>query len=293
MDSEALARLRLFAAIEGGSVPWTRLISELGAEAVVELIEESNPRTSSVNIGSIKSRLAASSASELISEVERAGAFFLLPTDPDWPTQLNDLAASPIGLMVKGNRSSLSRLSNSLAIVGTRNPSNYGSRIASDFAFGAGDRGWSVISGGAYGIDSVAHKGALLNEGTTCAVLASGFNQSYPAGNLGLFEEICEEGVLISEVMPHVRAEPFRFLTRNRLIAALSQATIVIEAAYRSGSLRTARDAAEIFRYVFAVPGPITSPTSEGCHRLIAERSAELVTSIAEVFEVVSPLNVK
>jgi predicted Rossmann fold nucleotide-binding protein DprA/Smf involved in DNA uptake len=108
-----------------------------------------------------------------------------------------------------------------------------------------------------------------------------------------LFAEICESGILISEVMPDVPAIPHRFLTRNRLIAGLSKATVVVEAAFRSGSLRTARDAAEIFRPVMAVPGPITAPTSEGCHRLIVERVAELVTSVSEIMELVKPINIK
>jgi DNA processing protein len=152
------------------------------------------------------------------------------------------------------------------------------------------DRGWIVVSGGAYGIDSAAHRGAILAEGQTIAVLGSGVNAVFPSGNEGLFREIMENGLLVSEVLPNVHAIPARFLIRNRLIAAISRATVVVEAAFRSGSLRTARDAAEIFRPVMAVPGPITSPTSDGCHRLIGERSAEIVTSVADLMELVGPL---
>jgi DNA processing protein len=125
------------------------------------------------------------------------------------------------------------------------------------------------------------------------AILGGGFNKNYPAAHEKLFAEILQSGLLISEVMPDVHAASHRFLIRNRLIAAISKATVVVEAAFRSGSLRTARDAAEIFRPVMAVPGPINSPTSEGCHRLIAERCAELVSSISEVMELVLPLAVK
>ena len=146
------------------------------------------------------------------------------------------------------------------------------------------------MSGGAYGIDSAAHRGALAAEGRTIAVIASGIDLQYPAGNARLFDEICENGAIVSEVMPDVRALPHRFLTRNRLIAALSQSTLVVEAAFRSGSLRTARDAAELFRPVMAIPGPINSPASEGCHRLIGERAAELVTSLADAIELISAL---
>jgi len=165
--------------------------------------------------------------------------------------------------------------------------------VAGDFGAGLADRDWSVISGGAIGIDSYAHKGALIAEGFTVAVLGGGISKSYPSTNQAMFEEIVETGLLISEVMPQVPALPHRFLIRNRLIAALSKATVVVEAAFRSGSLRTARDAAEIFRPVMAVPGPISAPTSEGCHRLISERCAELVASISDVMELVLPVGDK
>jgi len=146
------------------------------------------------------------------------------------------------------------------------------------------------VSGGAYGIDTHAHRGCIAAEGRTIAVVASGIDVDYPAGNARLFAEIQESGAIISEVMPGVRARPERFLTRNRIIAAISLGTIVIEAAFRSGSLRTARDAAELMRIVMAVPGPITSPTSDGCHRLIGERCAEIVTSVSDAMELLEPL---
>ena len=119
------------------------------------------------------------------------------------------------------------------------------------------------------------------------ALNASGIDVNYPAGNARLFAEICESGAMVTEFMPGNKALPSRFLTRNRLIAAISKATLVVEAAFRSGSLRTARDAAELFRPVMAIPGPINSPTSEGCHRLIGERAAEIVTSVADAVEFV------
>jgi DNA protecting protein DprA len=221
-------------------------------------------------------------------EVEKTGAKFLIPEDVEWPPQLNDLAVPPIGLFIKGNVEALSI--QSLAIVGTRNPTPYGVRAAQEFAAGFVDREWAIVSGGAYGIDSAAHKGALVAEGVTIAVTASGLDSMYPSGNQRLFEEILENGAIISEYLPGVVARPHRFLVRNRLIAALSKATLVVEAAFRSGSLRTARDAAELARPVMAIPGPITAPTSEGCHRLIGERSAELVTSIADAHELITSL---
>ena len=121
-------------------------------------------------------------------------------------------------------------------------------------------------------------------------MIASGIDTPYPSGNSRLFDEICENGAIISEVATGVPALPHRFLTRNRIIAALSQSTLVVEAAFRSGSLRTARDAAQLLRPVMAIPGPINSPSSEGCHRLIGERAAELVTSVADACELISAL---
>jgi DNA processing protein len=152
------------------------------------------------------------------------------------------------------------------------------------------DHGFVTVSGGALGIDTEVHRSTLDSEGITIAILGSGLAVEYPASNRRLFEEISEHGAVISEVMPHVTARPERFLTRNRLIAAIASATVVIEAAHRSGSLRTARDAAELLRPVMAIPGLITSPTSEGCHRLISDRSAEIVTSVTDVVAMISPL---
>ncbi len=220
--------------------------------------------------------------------IQQCGGELLIPEDPRWPALLNDLEVPPIALVVKGDTSILK--SESLAIVGTRNPTPYGVRNAQEFAAGFVDRGWAIVSGGAYGIDSAAHKGALIAEGLTIAVTASGLDSTYPAGNQRLFDEIVENGAIITEYLPGVIARPHRFLVRNRLIAALSRGTVVIEAAFRSGSLRTARDASDLLRPVMAIPGPINAPTSEGCHRLIGERSAELVTSVADAYELLTSL---
>jgi DNA protecting protein DprA len=224
-----------------------------------------------------------------LESIEKAGGIFITPGDACWPQQIDDLETPPIGLVVKGKVDSLQ--GRSIAIVGTRNPTPYGARIASDFAAGFVDREWSIVSGGAYGIDTHAHKGALIAEGITIAVIASGIDINYPAGNERLFTEISELGAIVSEVMPGTPAFPSRFLTRNRIIAALSKSTLVVEAAFRSGSLRTARDAAELMRPVMAIPGPINSPTSEGTHRLIGERAAEIVTSVSDALELISSLD--
>lgn len=286
MNPEKAARLELFAAIEGGSTFWTSEIASQGVIQTLHSIKDGFYRSSKGE--KTLSQIHPGGADELLSLIDNAGGSFLTPEDLGWPTQLNDLAAMPIGLIVKGRVECLSQ--RSIAIVGTRNPTPYGAHIASDFAAGFVDREWLIVSGGAYGIDTHAHKGALIAEGVTIAVIASGIDINYPAGNERLFSEIAELGAIVSEVMPGTPAFPSRFLTRNRIIAALSKSTLVVEAAFRSGSLRTARDAAELLRPVMAIPGPINSPTSEGTHRLIGERAAEIVTSVADAIELISSL---
>lgn len=283
---ERAQRLALFSAIEGGAAFWSREIAERGVQSVCDRIQGSG--YDPIKHAGVIAKIKAFESAPAFQSIEKAGGRFIIPGDELWPLRVDELECPPIGLIVKGN---LEILSNpSLAIVGTRNPTPYGVRIAGDFAAGFVDREWDIVSGGAYGIDSAAHRGALVAEGRTIAVIASGIDLQYPSGNTRLFEEICENGAIVTEVMPGVPALPHRFLTRNRIIAALSQATLVVEAAFRSGSLRTARDAAELMRPVMAIPGPINSPSSEGCHRLIGERAAELVTSVADAIELISAL---
>lgn len=281
--NERAARAVLFSAIEGGHPFWAQEIFASNALTIYERIRSGS--YDAIKYDRLITTLKTTSVDQVLAAIDSAHGEFLIPGDDMWPISVEDLYAPPIALIAKGNLAALSV--QSLAIVGTRNPTNYGARIAGDFAAGFVDREWAIISGGAYGIDSFAHKGALIAEGSTVAVIASGIDVNYPAGNARLFSEICEAGAIVTEVMPGHPALPARFLTRNRLIAALSQATLVVEAAFRSGSLRTARDAAELLRPVMAIPGPINSPTSEGCHRLIGERAAEIVTSVADAVEFV------
>ena len=283
---ERAKRLALLGAIESGSSFWCREISSYGIHEVYERIIKNS--YDPIKHAAVIQRVESFESAPSFQAIEECSSQFLIPGDSDWPLRVDELECPPIGLIVKGNTKIFSNPS--LAIVGTRNPTPYGIRIAGDFAAGFVDREWDIVSGGAYGIDSAAHRGALVAEGRTIAVIASGIDLQYPAGNSRLFEEICENGAIMTEVMPGVPAMPHRFLTRNRLIAALSQATLVVEAAFRSGSLRTARDAAELMRPVMAIPGPINSPSSEGCHRLIGERAAELVTSVADAHELISAL---
>lgn len=265
-------RLAIASHYEPGTPKVARAIAERGVEEVYLQIPQ----------GELKD------LAQIIKNIDDRGGVFITPEDPRWPHSLDDLEVPPVGLVVKGNVEAL--YARSLAIVGTRNPTPYGIRNANEFAAGFVDREWAIISGGAYGIDSAAHKGALIAEGVTIAVTASGLDSPYPAGNQRLFEEIIENGAIVTEYLPGSIARPHRFLVRNRLIAALSKGTLVIEAAFRSGSLRTARDASDLLRPVMAIPGPITAPTSEGCHRLIGERCAELISSIPDALEYLSSM---
>jgi len=286
MTTPLLQRLALFDALECGNPYWSQQIGEFGIETVYEHLFLGV--YSAEKFGKIIKKVRSFNADKAFTEIDQSHSTFITPDDSRWPTMVNQLHNPPIGLLVKGHVDILNN--QSFSIVGTRNPTPYGVRIAGDFAAGFVDREWDIVSGGAYGIDTAAHRGALVAEGRTIAVIASGIDVHYPSGNTRLFDEICENGAIVSEVMPGVPALPHRFLTRNRLIAALSQATLVVEAAFRSGSLRTARDAAELMRPVMAIPGPINSPSSEGCHRLIGERAAELVTSVADAVELISAL---
>ena len=271
MSAELIARAQLFASVEPGLTFWSREVFENGAEMVLE----------NCRAGKYKyevTEILATNGEAVLERIEKAGYNFIAPGEI-----FEELPAPPIGLIAKGNVDLIGK--SAISIVGTRNPTQYGIKVASEMAANFVDREWVVVSGGAYGIDSAAHKGALIAEGETIAVLASGLDVIYPAGNVRLFEEIAESGLLLSEYMLGTKALPHRFLNRNRLIAALGKGTLVVEAAFRSGALRTANDAQHLNKVVMAIPGPINSPLSEGCHRLIGEGAAIICTGINDALE--------
>jgi DNA processing protein len=176
-----------------------------------------------------------------------------------------------------------------VAVVGARAATPYGERIATELGAGCTERGHPVVSGAAFGIDAAAHRGALGVGGPTVAVLACGVDRPYPRGHSGLIEQIAEQGAVVSEVPPGSSPTRWRFVERNRLIAALAQVTVVVEAGLRSGAAITAREATDLGRSVAAVPGPVTSPGSAGCHRLLRD-GAVCVTDAAEVVELLAPV---
>ena len=290
MIHEKTARLVLFSAIMPGNIFWGNQVASLGASQVYQKIIKESSYSRISDYQDVKEKVATLKPLDLIAELRKSDSEFISPTDLDWPIPLMDLSSPPIGLVIKGDREILGSLDRSISIVGSRRPTEYGLAVSNKLAADSATAKVVVISGGAYGIDTAAHKGAVGAGGSSVAVLAGGFNHLYPTENKRLFSQITNKGLLISEVMPSVKSQPSRFLIRNRLIAALSKATVVVEAEFVSGSIRTARDAAEIFRPVFAIPGQISSPLSAGCHRLIADRVADIATTLVEILEVITPL---
>ena len=293
MINETRARLILFSIIQPADPFWSYEINQRGGLSVYHRIISGNYYLKQQEILKLQQQIMQRQVKDLELEISKAGGVFITPEDNDWPISLADLATPPIGLVIAGDRSVLLKLDKSISIVGSRQPTNYGLQLSYSLASQASLAQLVVVSGGAYGIDTAAHQGALSVGGISIAVLAGGINRLYPLENQKLFKDITKSGLLISEVMPNTESKPYRFLIRNRLIAALSRSTVVVEAKFISGSIRTARDAAEIFRPVFAIPGPVTSPLSEGCHRLIAERVADIATSLDEILEVITPLQMR
>lgn len=210
----------------------------------------------------------------------------ITPRDSFWPAQLEDLGwAAPALLWVNGDPERVSNLEKSVAFVGSRSNSNYGEWVTAELVSKVGQRGYSIVSGGAYGIDGIAHRTALALDIPTAAVLAGGVDRLYPSGHIDLLNEIARNGVLLSELPPGSSPTKWRFLQRNRLIAALTKVTVVVEAGWRSGSINTANHAFNLSRPVAAVPGSVTSANSAGCHRLIREQVAQLVTTGDDILE--------
>jgi DNA processing protein len=230
------------------------------------------PRMTGPLIASVFS-MAAASRAEL-----------LVPGDPEWSPGLADLDDhAPLLLWGIGRVQLLAEFEHSIAMVGTRAATAYGSHVATELAAELAERGWTIVSGGAYGIDATAHRAALAAKGATVAVMAGGLNSFYPTGNVELIARVAREGLVIAEVPFGTPPTPFRFLARNRMIAAMTSAVVVVEAGKRSGSINTSNHAFDIGRPVGAVPGPITSPSSSGCHLLLKERPAELIATADDV----------
>lgn len=286
------ARIALACVCEPGEAGLADLIDRRGPTSVVAaLLAGSNvpiPRSSA-----IAARLAELDLAAQLSRVQDIGARIVVPGESEWPGQLDDLRAHrPLALWCWGEANLRLHALTSVAMVGARACTRYGEMVAREWSAVLASERTSVVSGGAYGIDGAAHRGALAVDGTTMCVLAGGVDQAYPRGHEGLFAQIVERGVLVSEAPMGETVRRRRFLTRNRLIAALATATCVVEAAHRSGSSRTATYAAELNRFVFAVPGPVTSETSVGTHRLIQDRVATLAGDVDDLRSALRTLKV-
>ncbi len=242
-------------------------------------------------LGRWRARLGWLPADADIARACRDGIRLVCPGDPEWPGGLDELGrARPYALWLRGHADLRLACQRSVSVVGSRAASGYGTHVAGEIAADLGERGWVIVSGGAYGIDAAAHRGALVGGASTVAVLACGVDHPYPAGHAGLFAEIAACGLVVSEWPPGRHPARLRFLVRNRTIAALTCGTVIVEAGERSGALNTARHAAQLGRPLMAVPGPVTSAQSAGCHRIIRDWGATCVTRADDIIEMLLPL---
>jgi len=290
VTDERVARALLSHLAEPGDRRIGGLLRESSAVEVVDMI-----RTGTTGLEAeerYRVRLDTARPEEHLARVEAVGGRLLMPGDLEWPRQLDDLGdAAPWALWARGTVDLRLSALRSVAVVGARAATRYGERVAAQLGSDLAASGWSVVSGGAFGIDKAAHLGALAVRGVTVAVLACGVDVSYPPSNDALFARIAADGLIVSEVPPGAAPHRTRFLIRNRVIAALTRGTVVVEAALRSGSLSTAHEAERLRRPVMGVPGPVSSEQSRGVHRAL-RNGALLVTSAAEVVEAVGGIGV-
>jgi DNA processing protein len=298
---ERAARAALAALAEPGApsgVGVARAVLAVGPGPVLAAIRAGDSRLD--RDGRMIRRATEVDGAAILGQGAVLGGRFVCPGDGEWPGGVDVLEHTddsgpragppPLGLWVRGRLELAAAVERSVAVVGSRAATEYGMRVAADIAADLAAAGWTVVSGAAYGIDAAAHRGALAVGGTTVAVLACGVDTAYPSGHAGLLQRIADEGIVVSELPPGSRPSRPRFLARNRLIAAMTCGTVVVEAAARSGALNTAGWAVDIGRELMVVPGPVTSATSVGCHDLVRKGAATLVTDGAEVIDMVGEL---
>ena len=277
--------------------PCAELVSLAASVGPVEAAERVKRATVSAELARrTEARRAIDHAAEDLERVERMGGRLVTRDDAEWPalsltgfdgTRGNRSdAVAPLALWVLGEAALSDVAMRAAAVVGTRAATAYGEHVTAELAAGLCQHDVAVVSGGAYGIDGAAHRAALAVEGRTVAILAGGVDVPYPQGHSALLHRIARAGLVVAEYPPGTRPARHRFLVRNRLVAALSGATVVVEAGVRSGAANTAAWARALGRVVCAVPGPVTSAVSVGCHVLI-RNGAELVTRAEEVVEIV------
>lgn len=295
-DKRALITLSVLC--EPGNAALADHIAEHGpAAALAGLLAEPDASPLHASIAArTRGRDVGGLADELLALAAACEARAVTRLDAEWPSAVDDLAElydeadpdtrPPLCLWVRGHQRLDAAVANSVSVVGARCCTPYGRDIATRIAYDLATSDWTTVSGGAYGIDAAAHRGALAANGNTIAVLACGVDRPYPAANANLFDRIAEAGLLISEWPPGAIPQRHRFLTRNRVIAALTRGTVVVEAALRSGARHTARRARELDRPLMIVPGPVTSAASAGVHQLAREPGdTRVITRAAEIIE--------
>lgn len=295
-EAQRLARAALTRVLEPGDERagrWLRLTGpvELMRRLTVEDgSAEKLPGMTAARLGGYRLRAAAAEPRRDLAAVASVGGRFVCPGDREWPSQLDDLGdARPVGLWVRGRPDLRLWSLRSVAVVGARACTPYGAHMAATLGSGLAERGWVVVSGAAFGVDGAAHRGALAAGGATTAVLACGVDVPYPRGHAELLGRMAQQGLVVAELPPSAHPTRSRFILRNRVIAALTRGTVVVEAEYRSGSLVTARQAQRLGRISMGVPGPATSGLSAGVHELLRGEGV-LVTDADEIVELVGDI---
>ncbi|MEH0840892.1 DNA-processing protein DprA [Micromonospora sp. CPCC 205711] len=303
-EERLLARVALTWLTEPGTWAVYRLVEQLGPVATLDLLLDGGAQDSRLR-AAVTARSTAgdarAAAAEALDRTERVGARILTPEDGEWPARLDDLhrlvlpgasrrvdleTAPPLCFWVRGGWPLGEALDRSVAVVGARAATPYGVHVATELGYGMAERDWTVVSGGAFGIDAAAHRGALTAGGLTVAVVACGVDRPYPMGNAALFDRIAETGLLVSEWLPGSDPLRPRFLIRNRVIAAATRGTVLVEASARSGATQTLNRAIAMGKRAMVVPGPVTSAMSVGAHEVLREESdARLVTGVPHVLE--------
>ncbi|WP_026540272.1 DNA-processing protein DprA [Paenarthrobacter nicotinovorans] len=293
-DSVGLALVRSLGAVDALGVATGELPTGPALEKEISalLLEAGGPSTWAGLTASLRRwapRTKDLAPDRDLETMRRLGGRLIIPGDDLWPEQLSDLGLQePLCLWWRGQEQPLPPVGRTIALVGSRDSTSYGASVTGDFAYALAQRGYTVVSGGAYGIDAHAHRGALGGGAAslpTIAVMAGGVDRFYPSGNDDLLRAVATQGAVVSEVPPGSAPTRYRFLQRNRIIAALASVTVVVEARWRSGALNTAHHAESIGRVVATVPGSIHSANSAGCHRLLREGGAICVTDAGEIAE--------
>ncbi|XAS62866.1 DNA-processing protein DprA [Micrococcaceae bacterium Sec5.8] len=300
-DAAGLALVRVAGAEDALRIATGQLTAGPEVEReMFQLLDENGSGSGWTGLGTARKRWAPRvpdlAPARDLATMQRLGGRLIIPSDGLWPSQLADLGLQePLCLWWRGSEQEFPRAARSIALVGSRDSTAYGAAVTGDLAYALVQREFTIISGGAYGIDAHAHRAALAGGSgagagmPTIAVMAGGVDRFYPAGNEDLLRAVANQGAVVAEVPPGSAPTRYRFLQRNRLIAALASVTVVVEARWRSGALNTAHHAETLGRAVGAVPGSVHSANSAGCHRLLREGGAVCVTDAGEIAELSGP----